>query len=92
MAEDRITQARWIAVMAITALCVYLCWLMLEPFLYALMWAAVLKIFFEPVHRWLLAKTRRALCSHNLLSSKDGSPYCEVTQLRVTRGLGTASD
>ena len=59
MADDRITQARWIAVMAITALCVYLCWLMLEPFLYALMWAAVLKIFFEPVHRWLLARTRR---------------------------------
>lgn len=59
MAEDRITQARWIAVMALTGLCVYLCWLMMEPFLYALMWAAVLKIMFNPVHSWLLARTRR---------------------------------
>ena len=59
MADDRITQARWIAVMALTGLSVYLCWLIMEPFLYAMMWAAVLKIMFNPVHSRLLARTRR---------------------------------
>ena len=59
MADDRISQARWIAVMAITGLCVYLCWLMMEPFLFAIMWAIVLKIVFNPVHNWLLARIRR---------------------------------
>ncbi len=59
MADDRITQARWIAVMIITGLCVYLCWQMMEPFLFAIMWAVVLKIVFNPVHTWLLARIRR---------------------------------
>ena len=65
--------------------------------------AALLWILGSLSHAWLWAwlvlaafqggaKTRRALCSHKLLSSKDGPPRCEVTQLRVTRGIRTASD
>lgn len=59
MPDDRITQARWIAVLIITGFCIYLCWQMMEPFLFSIMWAVVLKIVFNPVHAWLLARIRR---------------------------------
>jgi len=45
--------------MAVTAIALYLCWLMLRPFVEVLAWAAVLVIVFYPVHRRLLARTRR---------------------------------
>src|SRR5688500_16978696 len=54
--KDQIDQARWIAVMAATAIALYLCWLMLRPFIGVLEWAIVLVIVFYPVHRRL--KTR----------------------------------
>lgn len=54
--KDQIDQARWIAVMAATAVALYLCWLMLRPFIGVLQWAIVLVIVFYPVHRRL--KTR----------------------------------
>lgn len=50
---DRIDQARWLAVLVATAIALYLCWLMLRPFLSVLAWAIVLVIIFYPVHKQL---------------------------------------
>ena len=58
MRERRI-QTRWIALLVATAIVLYLCWLMLRPFVEVLAWAAVLVIIFYPVHRRLLARTHR---------------------------------
>lgn len=57
--KEQVNQARWIAVLAATAIALYLCWLMLRPFIGVLEWAAVLVIVFYPVHKRLAKKTRR---------------------------------
>ena len=57
--RDRRDQARWIILLATLAGAMYLCWLMLKPFIGVLLWAAVLTMSFEPVHRRLLERTRR---------------------------------
>ncbi len=57
--KHRKNQARWIALMLATGIALYLCWLMLQPFVEVLAWAAVLVILFYPVHRRLLARTKR---------------------------------
>jgi predicted PurR-regulated permease PerM len=49
--RTQIDQARWIAVMAVTAIALYLCWLMMRPFISVLAWAVVLVIVFYPVHK-----------------------------------------
>jgi predicted PurR-regulated permease PerM len=67
MRERRI-QARWIALLIATAIALYLCWLMLQPFVNVLAWAIVLVVVFHPVHRRLLARTNRPATSA-LLSS-----------------------
>src|SRR5215210_3417096 len=67
MREQRI-QARWLALLIATAIALYLCWLMLQPFVSVLAWAAVLVIVFYPVHRRLVAWTKRPSTSA-LLSS-----------------------
>src|SRR4051812_41623233 len=67
MREQKI-QARWIALLAASAIALYLCWLMLQPFLGVLVWAAVLVILFHPVHKRLVARTNRPATSA-LLSS-----------------------
>lgn len=54
-----INQARWIAVLAATAIALYLCWLMLRPFIGVLEWAAVLVIVFYPVHKRLAKRIKR---------------------------------
>lgn len=51
--KRQIDQARWIAVLAATALALYLCWLMMRPFIGVLAWAVVLVIVFYPVHQRL---------------------------------------
>lgn len=56
--RDRRDQARWIILLATLAGALYLCWLMLKPFVGVLLWAAVLTMSFEPVHRRILAKTK----------------------------------
>ena len=45
--------------MCVTALGLYLCWSMLQPFLNVLIWAIVLVITFYPVHRKILARTKK---------------------------------
>jgi predicted PurR-regulated permease PerM len=56
--NQRKNQARWIALMLATGIALYLCWLMLRPFVEVLAWAAVLVVVFYPVHRRLLARTK----------------------------------
>ena len=57
--QDRRDQARWIILLATLAGALYLCWLMLKPFIGVLLWAGVLTVTFGPVHRWLVRKTGR---------------------------------
>ena len=52
-------QTRWLALLGATAIAIYLCWLMLRPFVDVLLWATVLVIVFYPVHRWLTGRFRR---------------------------------
>jgi predicted PurR-regulated permease PerM len=66
--SERKIQARVLALLVATAVALYLCWLMLQPFVNVLAWAAVLVIFFYPIHRRLVAYTRRPATSA-LLSS-----------------------
>lgn len=62
MNQQRI-QPRWIALLAATAAGLYLCWLMLLPFINVLAWAAVLVVVFYPVHRRLVERTKRPATS-----------------------------
>lgn len=57
--KDQIEQARWIAVMAATAIALYLCWLMLRPFIGVVAWAIVFVIVFYPVHQRLGTRIKR---------------------------------
>ena len=62
--RDQIDQARWLAVLIATAIAVYLCWLMLRPFIGVLEWAIVLVIVFYPVHKQICRKIKRpSLCA-----------------------------
>jgi predicted PurR-regulated permease PerM len=62
MNEPRI-QPRWLALLAATAAGLYLCWLMILPFINVLAWAAVLVVVFYPIHRRLVARTNRPATS-----------------------------
>jgi predicted PurR-regulated permease PerM len=57
--RDQRDQARWIILLGTLAGALYLCWLMLEQFIGVLLWAAVLTMTFEPVHRRIVARTKR---------------------------------
>src|SRR2546426_9705263 len=56
---QKAAQTRWIALLAITAIALYLCWAMLQPFVGVLITAVVLVIVFHPAHEWLVTKLRR---------------------------------
>ena len=58
MTKD-VERARWIAVLAATAIALYVCWLMLKPFLAVLEWATVFVIVFYPVHKRIAARIKR---------------------------------
>ena len=47
---------RWIGLLAMTVLALYLCWRMLQPFIGVVLWAVVLVIVFFPVHRRIQAR------------------------------------
>jgi predicted PurR-regulated permease PerM len=57
--KEQVNQARWIAVLAATAIALYVCWLMLKPFIGVLEWAVVLAIVFYPVHKRLAKRISR---------------------------------
>jgi predicted PurR-regulated permease PerM len=50
---------RWWLLLLVTAILLYLCWRMVQPFLNVILWATVLVILFYPVHRRLAQKVRR---------------------------------
>ncbi|MFL6333238.1 MAG: AI-2E family transporter [Pyrinomonadaceae bacterium] len=54
--EPKGRQARWIGLWAATAVALYLCWSMLQPFIEVVLWAVVLVIVFFPVHRRIQAR------------------------------------
>ncbi|HWS56246.1 MAG TPA: AI-2E family transporter [Pyrinomonadaceae bacterium] len=47
---------RWLGLLAVTIIALYLCWLMLQPFIEVLLWALVLVIVFYPIHRRIEAR------------------------------------
>jgi predicted PurR-regulated permease PerM len=55
--DRRWLSAHWLALLVVTAAALYLCWLMLQPFLDVLLWALVLVIVFHPVHRRIVRRT-----------------------------------
>jgi hypothetical protein len=61
--EARTSQARWVALLAATAVALYGCWLLLRPFLDVLTGAVVLVVTFYPAHRRLAAWTGRPAAS-----------------------------
>lgn len=57
MGQDN-RQIRWWMLVAVTVIALYLCWLMLQPFVAVLAWATVLVIVFYPVHKRLLKRVK----------------------------------
>jgi predicted PurR-regulated permease PerM len=56
-------QVRWWVLLFVTVVCLYLCWLMVQPFVGVLAWATVLVIVFYPIHRRLVQRTNRPALS-----------------------------
>jgi len=54
--ESRSKLVRWVGLLAAALIALYLCWLMLQPFIEVLLWAVVLVIVFMPVHRRVRAR------------------------------------
>jgi len=56
-----------IALLVVLVIALYVCWLMIQPFVNVLMWAAVLAVVFYPMHRRILDRTGKpsvaAACS-----------------------------
>jgi len=61
--DDTTPVLRAVALSALTALAIYLCWKMLAPFVPAFTWAAALAVACAPLRRWLFARMPRALAS-----------------------------
>jgi predicted PurR-regulated permease PerM len=57
--NEQVNKARWIAVLAATAVALFLCWLILKPFISVLEWAAVLVIVFYPIHKRIAQRIKR---------------------------------
>jgi predicted PurR-regulated permease PerM len=55
-AEPKSRQVRWFGLLAATAVALYLCWSMLQPFIEVVLWAVVLVIVFFPIHRRIQAR------------------------------------
>jgi len=54
--EDR---SRWLVLTVATALALYVCWKMVQPFLTVILWAGVLALLFAPLYRRLLARIKK---------------------------------
>src|SRR5688572_31019635 len=50
---------RWWLLVVVTAISLYLCWRMVQPFLRVILWATVLVILFYPVHKRLVQRIGR---------------------------------
>ncbi len=63
MTENR-QNLQWLGWLVITTLMVYLCWKMLQPFIFVLIGATVLVTVFFPLHQMLLRRVKNpSLCS-----------------------------
>jgi len=94
--------ARWLALVVALLGALYLCWLMLRPFVDVLLWAVVLVAVFTPVHRRILARvgspSLSALLSTLLVVTTILAPatfvtvavVSEVTDLAASLGTGDA--
>jgi len=91
---NQINQARWLAVVAATGIALYLCWLMLRPFVIVLEWATVLVIVFYPIHTRLTTKIKRgglsALVSSVLVILIIVVPFAFLTIALVNELAGMA--
>ena len=58
-AGERKIYIRWITLLLATVIALYLCWLMLMPFVEVLAWASVLVIIFYPIHLRIAARLER---------------------------------
>ncbi|MFN2493108.1 MAG: AI-2E family transporter, partial [Pyrinomonadaceae bacterium] len=61
--RNQTKRTQWWLLLVVTAIALYLCWLMVKPFAGVLAWAAVLVIVFYPVHQRLVRKTNRPALS-----------------------------
>ncbi len=79
----------------VLALALYVCWLMLQPFLNVILWAAVLAVVFYPMHRRIHARvgspTGAAALSTLLVVVLILLPATFIT-IAVVRELGGAAD
>lgn len=55
--NNQTSEARRLAMLALTGAGLYLCWLMLRPFVNVLEWAIVLVIIFHPIHKLISRRT-----------------------------------
>lgn len=53
------SNVRWWLLLLVTAICLYLCWRMIQPFMGVIAWATVLVILFYPVHKRLSRRIRQ---------------------------------
>lgn len=60
---DNNRQVRWWVLLFVTVVCLYLCWLIIQPFVGVLAWATVLVIVFYPIHQRLVKRTKRPALS-----------------------------
>ena len=51
---------RWWVLLLVTAVLLYLCWRMIQPFLSVILWATVLVILFHPVHKRLKQRIKNS--------------------------------
>jgi predicted PurR-regulated permease PerM len=57
-ASDAVIQfLRAVALAALTAVAMYLCWKLLSPFIYAFTWAFALAVACAPLRKWLISRT-----------------------------------
>jgi predicted PurR-regulated permease PerM len=88
--------ARWIALLAGTAIVLYLCWLMISPLVEVLLWAGVLVVVFYPVHQQLLRRvkspTLAALLSCVLVAVTILGPLTLVTLAIAREAVGAADN
>lgn len=59
-------RSRWLGLLACTAVALYLCWQILQPFIEVVLWAGVLAVVAHPVQRWFLTRTGRPTVSAGL--------------------------
>src|SRR5687768_17148751 len=91
---NRRPNARWLALLVITGVVVYLCWLMLQPLLDVLLWGAVLAIVSYPLYRRLRERGKSAhvssLITTGIVVLTVLIPVAILTAMLVRQAAGAA--